>query len=214
MNTGTMDMSTAIDSLSWSENSYPLNEFVEAFGVPNIVRIIEGHYGFNDVLTFEDGQIVMLHVTRQKQDLKAEDSAGRPLAIPLACESKALLCPLSIYCRRDPISISQISHECPNIKYFRVLENCLDPEMKFLKPESILEVEYVDSSAVKFKDIEQTLPMNSRVLFEPLLDYREHTLNEIVSQSGLPAKVIELLHLILYKVYKKICSLMHCVELL
>ena len=184
-----MDISTTIDLLTWNENSYSLSEFVETFGVPNIVRIVEGHYGFNDVTTFEDEQIVMLHATRRKQNLMGEDNAGRPLAIPLACESKALLCPLSIYCRHDPISVSQISHECPNIKYFRVLENCLDQEIKFLKPESILEMEYVDSSAVKFKDIDQTLPMNSRVLFEPLLDYREHTLNEIVSVSGLPAKV-------------------------
>jgi hypothetical protein len=188
-----MEAAKFIKSLTWSDASYALNEFLDKFGVPNLVCCSQegGHYGMNDACTFDNNQVLMLHALRTKHNLMAEDSDGRPISIPLKCENNLLLCPLSTYCKYDPIYVSQMSHVYPDIKYFRVLENHWNERMKYLKPESILEIEHIDSRnfTVKFRDIDQPLPFNCRVVFEPLLDYCEYTLKSAVSFSGLPAKV-------------------------
>ena len=188
-----MEAAKFIKSLTWSDASYALNEFLDKFGVPNLVCCSQdgGHYGMNDACTFDNNQVLMLHALRTKHNLMAEDSDGRPISIPLKCENNLLLCPLSTYCKYDLIYVSQMSHVYPDIKYFRVLENHWNERMKYLKPESILEIEHIDSRnyTVKFRDIDQPLPLNCRVVFEPLLDYCEYTLKSAVSFSGLPAKV-------------------------
>ncbi len=187
-----MDAAKSIESLTWSDATYTLNEFLDKFGVPNLVRIQEGHYGINEASTFENDQVLMIHAVRTKHNVMGGDANGRPIAIPLRCEKELLRCPLSIYCRHETISVSQMSNVYPDIKYFRVLENHWDTGIKYLQPGSILEIEKIDSSnsVVKFKDIDQPLPLNCTVVFEPLLDYCEHTLKSVVSLSGLPAKVI------------------------
>ncbi|CAB3977204.1 SH3 and multiple ankyrin repeat domains 2-like [Paramuricea clavata] len=164
-----MEATKFIKSLTWSDASYALNEFLDTFGVPNLVCCSQegGHYGMNDTCTFDNNQVLMLHALRTKHNLMAEDSDGRPISIPLKCENNLLRCPLSIYCKYDPIYVSQMSHVYPDIKYFRVLENHWSERMKYLKPESILEIEHIDSSnsAVKFRDIDQPLPLNCRVKY-------------------------------------------------
>ncbi len=187
-----MDAAKSIESLTWSDVTCTLNEFLDKFGVPNLVCVQEGYYGINETCTIQNDQVLMLHALRTKVDVMGEEANGRPIAIPLRCENKLLRCPLSIYCRHETISVSQMSNVYPDIKYFRVLENHWDTKIYYLEPESILEIEKIDSSnsAVKFKDIDQPLPLNCTVVFEPLLDYCEHTLKSVVSLSGLPAKVI------------------------
>ena len=181
----------SIESLTWSETSYTLRTFLENFGLPNLVRIQEGHYGINEACTFDDDQVIMFHALRYRKNLIGEDSAGRPIAIPLECENKFLVCPLLTYCRYDTIYVSQMSYVYPEIKYFRVLENIWNEVTKYLKPETILEIESInpETSAVKFVNIDQPLLSNCRVVFEPLLDFREYTLKDVVSVFGLPAKV-------------------------
>ena len=188
---GTMSAAKSIKSLIWSDATYSFSEFLDKFGVPNLVRVSEGHYGVNEACTFENDQILMLHALRRKINVTGEDTDGKPIAIPLQCENRLLRCPLPIQWRHDTINVSQIPWVYPDIKYFRVLENNWDQGLYYLEPESILEVENVDSinSTVKFKDIDQPLPSNCRVVFEPLLDYSEYTLKHVVSLSGLPAKV-------------------------
>ena len=184
-----MTMAKSIESLIWSDTSYTLREFLENFGLPNLVRIRHGYYGVNEACTIDYDQIIMFHTLRQ--NLISEDSAGRPIAIPLKCTNKFLVCPLSTHCRYDPIYVSQMSYVYPEIKYFRVLENDWNEAIEYLKPGSILKIESIDpeSYAVKFVNIEQTLPTSCRVVFEPLLDFCEYTLEEIVRLFGLPAKV-------------------------
>ena len=186
-----MATAKSIESLVWSDTSYTLREFLENFSLPNLVRVREGYYGANEACTFDDDQILLFHALRYRQNLIGEDSAGRPIAIPLHCTNKFLVCPLSTYCRFDPIHVSQISYVYPEIKYFRVLENNWNEAINYLKPESILEVESIDpeSYAVKFVNIEQALPTSCRVVFEPLLDFCEYTLKEVVGLFGLPSKV-------------------------
>ena len=187
-----MDAAKSIESLTWGDATYTLNEFLDKFGVPNLVRIQEGHCGVNEASTFENDQVLMVHALRTKHNLIGEDFNGRPIAIPLSCENKILRCPSSIYCSHETIYVSEMSVVYPDFKYFRVLENQWDTEIKYLKPGSIVKIEKIDSSnsAVKFKDIDQPLPLNCTVVFEPLLDHCEHTLKSVVSLSGLPAKVI------------------------
>ena len=81
------------------------------------------------------------------------------------------------------IYVSQMSYVHPEIKYFRVLENDWNEAIEYLKPGSILKIESIDpeSYAVKFVNVEQTLPTSCRVVFEPLLYFCEYTLKEIVS---------------------------------
>ena len=186
-----MTMAKSIESLIWSDTSYPLREFLENFGLPNLVRIRHGYYGVNEACTIDYDQIVMFHTLRYRQNLIGEDSAGRPIAIPLKCTNKFLVCPLSTHCRYDPIYVSQMSYVYPEIKYFRVLENDWNEAIEYLKPGSILKIESIDpeSYAVKFVNVEQTLPTSYRVVFEPLLYFCEYTLKEIVRLFGLPAKV-------------------------
>jgi hypothetical protein len=186
-----MDTAKSIESLTWSDATYLLSEFLEKFGVPNLVCVNEGHYGTNEACTFQSNQVLMLHTTRRKQNVVAEDAYGQPISIPLQCENKLLRCPSSICWRYDTINVSQMPCVYPEIRYFRVLENHWDEGLYYLEPESILEVEKIDSknSTVKFKDIDQPLPSKCSVVFEPLLDYREYTLKHVVSLFGLPAKV-------------------------
>ena len=188
---GTMNTAESIKSLIWSDSTYSLSEFLDKFGVPNLVCVNEGHYGINEACTFENDQILMLHALRRKINVTGEDADGKPIAIPLQSENKLLRCPLPIQWRHDTINVSQIPWVYPDIKYFRVLENHWDRGLYYLEPESILEVENVDSinSTVKFKDIDEPLSLNCSVVFEPLLDYCEYTLKRVVSLSGLPAKV-------------------------
>ena len=84
----------SIEFLTWSETSYTLRTFLENFDLPNLVRISEGHYGINEACTFEDDQVIMFHGLRYRKNLIGEDSAGRPIAIPLEGENKFLVCPL------------------------------------------------------------------------------------------------------------------------
>ena len=186
-----MNIAKSIACLSWSDATYSLVEFLEKFGVPNLVCIKEGHYGINDACTFENDQVLMLHALRRKYNVMGEDVIGRPIAIPLQCKNKLLRCPLSIYCKCDTIYVSQIACVYPDIKYFRVLENHWDNGIKYLQPDSILEIETIDSrnSTVKFKDINKALPFECNILFEPLLDSCEYTLESVVGLSGVPAKV-------------------------
>ena len=187
----TMNAAESIESLTWSDATYSFSEFLDKFGVPNLVCVNEGHYGINEACTFENDQILMLHALRRKINVTGEDASGKPIAIPLQCENKLLRCPLPIQWRHDTINVSQIPWVYPDIKYFRVLENHWDQGLYYLEPESILEVENIDSinSTVKFKDIDRLLPLNCSVVFEPLLDYCEYTLKRVVSLSGLPVKV-------------------------
>ena len=182
----------SIESLTWSKTSYTLRTFLENFDLPNLVRINEGHYGINEACTFDDDQVIMFHGLRYRKNLMGEDSAGRPVAIPLECENKFLVCPLPTYCKYDRIYVSQMSYVYPEIKYFRVLENNWNKVTKHMKPDSILEIESInpETSAVKFVNIEQPLPSSClEIVFEPLLDICEYTLKDVVSKFGLPAKV-------------------------
>ena len=188
----TMNITKSIGCLTWSDATYSLNEFIEKFGVPNLVCIKEDHNSINDACTFKNYQVLLLHALHRKHNVMGEDASGRPIAISLQCKNKLLRCPLSIYCKYDTILVSQIPSVYPDIKYFRILENHCDDGLKYLQPDSILEIETIDSrnSAVKFKDIDQPLAFECNVVFEPLLDYCEYTLKRVVSLSGLPAKVI------------------------
>ena len=182
----------SIESLTWSKTPYTLGTFLENFDLPNLVRINGSHYGINEACTFHDDQVIMFHGLRYRKNLIGEDPAGRPIAIPLECENKFLVCPLPTYCRYDRIYVSEMSYVYPQVKYFRVLENHLNKVTKYLKPDSILEIESInpETSAVKFENIEQPLPSNClQIVFEPLLDFCEYTLKDVVSKFGLPAKV-------------------------
>ena len=183
------------ESLTWSEASYTLIEFLEMFGVPNMVSFQDG---LLDAFALKDGEIFMLHELRFKQNVIGEDSTGRLIAIPLRCENKLLVCPLPEHYSFNTIYVSEMPHVYPDIKYFRVLGNDLEEEIDCLKPGSILKIERIDSrnSTVKFVNVDRPLPSNSRVAFEPLLNFCEYTLNDVINLFGLPAKVI--LELTLY----------------
>ena len=175
--------------LTWNETSYTLNEFLENFGVPNVVSIREpSSNGF----ALKDGEVFMFHALRRKQNVTGEDSSGRPIAIPLGCKEKLLLCPLPAQYRFNTMYISEVLRVYPDIKYFRVLGNDFEEESASLKPGSILKIERIDrrDSSVKFVNVDLPLLSNSRVVFEPLLNFREYTLKEAIDLFGLPAKVI------------------------
>ena len=182
----------SIASFKWSKKQHLLSEFLEKYGVPNLVRVKEGHYGMNDACTIKNDQLLMLHALLPKYSYTAEDFLGRTLAIPIECQSKLLVCPMSSTC--DAIFVSEMANVFPMAKYFRVVENKKTEDKEIsdsFKPESILEVDYIkaESSVVKFKDVEQPVPFSCRIVFEALLDYREYTLKDAVREFGMPIKV-------------------------
>lgn len=176
-------------SLTWSEVSYTLTEFFETFGVPNTVSVRQDHL---DAFALKDGEMLMLHGLRLNQNVIGEESTGRPIAIPLGYKNKLLVCPSPEHYKFNTIYVSEMPRVYPDIKYFRVLGNDLEEEIDCLKPGSILKIERIDSknSAVKFVNVDLPLPSNSRVVFEPLLNFCEYTLNDVINLFGLPAKVI------------------------
>ena len=191
-----METSKSIASLKWGKKHHPLSEVLKKYKLPSLVRIQEGYYGMNDACCFEVHQLLMLHTMRSKQNYMAEDSAGRPVAIPVEHTNKLLVCPLSIYCGYDPIHVSEMLYVYPDVKYFRVLENnrAEDIGLKtYFLPKSVLEVDRIDvvNSVVRFKDVQEPVPFSCRIAFEALMDYREYTLKDAVRAFGLPIKVHE-----------------------
>ncbi|XP_028412278.1 uncharacterized protein LOC114535095 [Dendronephthya gigantea] len=190
-----MEVSKSIASLKWSKKHHPLSEVLHKLKLPSLVRVQEGYYGLNDACSFEVGQHLVLHTMRSKQNYMAEDSAGRPVSIPVECGNKLLVCPLSIHCGYDPIHVSEMFYVFPDVKYFRVLENNCSEDIglkaHFL-PKSVLEVERIDvaNSVVIFRDVHEPVPFSCGIIFEALMDYREYTLRDAVRAFGLPIKVL------------------------
>ncbi|XP_028407260.1 uncharacterized protein LOC114529886 [Dendronephthya gigantea] len=187
-----METSKLVASLSWRDKPYPLSKVLAKYNVPNLVLTEEGRYGRNEAHSFEANQVFVLHTIRERRRLIAEDSDGRPIAIPEKCECKLLVRPFTEYCKYDTVYVCDMPQFYPDVKYFRVTENEQNEGIeRYFKPGSTVRIEHIDTEnlVVKFKDVKKPLRFNCRIEFEALLDNREHTLESAADKFGFPMKV-------------------------
>ena len=185
-----MDASTLAENLTWSQSALTIREFLDEFGIPNVVRLrnSQDDYGHSS----SSKEVLLLNKRFTKQYFTGKDSNGKSILIPQDCQKMLLLRPLPEQCQYEELLVEQLPYVFPQVKYLRVLNTGAGGSVSpCFKPESIVEIEFVDAgkSLVKFKDIDKPLLFGSCLAFQPLLDFREYLIEDAVRKFGLPLAV-------------------------
>lgn len=194
------ELEKLISTLTWSTRVYSLAQFVQNFHLPQVVRIEVGYYGDDYTTTVGSEQVVTLHALETKEKLVGEDTAGRPIAIPLRCPLNVLVHPLPMECGYNKIVTDQMKLVYPKIKYVlsypvAPLANDEGREEPVARFGSVLRIEEIDEEkhCVRFENVttkrECTFAFGCSTTFEPLLDGNEYTLEEVKNIFRLPARV-------------------------
>ena len=81
------------ESIVGSGVSHSLKDFLTKYRLPQIVKVQEEIYNANDEETLSTDQQLMLHTIKRSEHIKARDSHGSKLCIPLYCLHKVEILP-------------------------------------------------------------------------------------------------------------------------
>ena len=179
-----------LDNLIWSDVEYKLNNFVDRFPLPQIVKVTEGYYGPTEESCIGAEQILTLHCVKTTEKVLARDRKKRELNIPLNCSQKVEIRPVDF--RGIYETVEEISR-IPT-KFVRVTQGYygLDEDSVCVNPGDKLEVMRVEhglggkEDCVLFHNEERSpirLSFSVSAGFQALFDGREYYLKELVSSS-------------------------------
>lgn len=181
------------ESIVWSGVSHSFKEFLTKFRLPQIVKVQEGIYNANDEETLSTEQQLMLHTIKRSEHIKARDSHGNKLCIPLYCLHKVEILPDKCDDRLKSVEelwqvfpkFVRIVHDTPwlNIRSGDVLE--LRQKVEDEKGRRrFLECNFCNSpgNCVKF-------PIEYKTVFEPLAASGQYFLKEVEQMFSFPVRV-------------------------
>ena len=191
------DESELIETLIWSNEEYGLAQFIKEYPLPQIVRIVDGYYSTNEETCLGAYQVLALHDVHSTPKVLGNDHFGKPIAIPLDCTTKALVCPLKSKLVTD-CTVQALKSVYPKIEYVRVestkAEESNDDDQS-VRVADLLKITKLDKKTklVHFQNIDTkqqvSLGYSHPALFTPLLDSRKYSLAEIKQIYGFPARV-------------------------
>ena len=190
------DESELIKTLIWSNEEYSLAQFITEYPLPQLVRVVDGYYSTNEDTCLGAYQVLALHDVHSTPKVLGNDHFGKPVAIPLDCTTKALVCPLKSKFVTD-CSVQALKSVYPKIEYVRV-ESTKEGESnddQSVRVNDLLKITKLDKKTklVHFQNIDTkqqvSLDYSHPALFTPLLDSRKYSLAEIKQIYGFPARV-------------------------
>ena len=169
-----------LESLTWSEQSFSLDKFVDEYSPPQVVRVVRGYDGGMDSTCLGYGEVLTLHALRVTKKLEGEDSNGHTITISLNSLHKLQILPALKDCKYNECKVEDLQFIYPKAKYFQVLRAHYgtgdDDESTSVG--EILEIANIDKRhnkvIVKNPATGQifTLSSNCTAEFRPLLDWR------------------------------------------
>ena len=178
------------DFLEFSEEEYPLVDFVSKFILPQVVRVEQGYHDGDEDTALGNGQVVTIHATNEADSVIAKDQNNRKVYIPKSCSEKVEIIVPGV--RKNYFgTVAELSRAFPRAT--RILQEASDSSLKLnygekltlkkiTKKKTILECENEKGSRVR-------LPMNLQGRFVPLEDGQEYSINEVINSFKLPVLV-------------------------
>lgn len=194
------DETDILNSLIWDKTEKRLAKFLKHYELPLLVKVVKGFYCNNEDACIYDEQILALHKTHSTPKLIGTDVSGSQVSIALSCPIPVLVYPAK--CKYSPCKVEDFKSLFSKVQYVRV-KSCGAEEAdggqetseSSLKIGDFLQIKTIDTKNrnvlcqnVYTKD-NLYLPYTSPATFTPLLDYRQYTLSEVVSNFSLPVKV-------------------------
>lgn len=187
-----------LDTLTWSDESYTLAEFINEHTLPQVVQVVRGYDGGTDSLTIGYGEILTLHALRETPKLTAEDSNSNAMSIAFDCPYKFNVLPQTKDCSFNRCGVENLLSCYPKVKYLEVLQAHYSTGAGGEESTSVgelLEILSIDKRQRKLKvkniESEQTfmLPTTCTAAFRPLLDWRSYCAKDFKTQFDFPTRV-------------------------
>lgn len=176
-----------LDSLEWSEESYPLSSFLDEFGssLPHVVKVLQGFCGDACSGTIDSGQILVLHSLHEETKILAKNAAQETeLLIPKNFQVKVEMIPKNSL--QESTSVRELLQTFP--KYFRALS---DIPSHGITPGSMFKIirqkgygcfeclEIINDG----EEREVRLPFSLKGRFQALQDNREFLIDEVYAEE-------------------------------
>ena len=185
------------DSLTWSDQSFPLNEFVDEYPLPQVVRVVRGYDGGEDSATLGYGEVLTLHALRETPMLAGEDKRGRLVAIRLDCPYKVQVLPQASDGKYNRCGVEDIPSLYPKVKFLQVIGAHYGPadDSESTTVGDIVEIMSIEKrqKRVKVRNPETseqiTLSSDCSAVFMPLLDWKSYSVKDLKNHFSFPIRV-------------------------
>lgn len=182
------------NSIIWSKTQYNLADFIKEFPLPQVVRVVDGHYSENEETSFGADQVLALHEIFSTTRVIGTDYFDKPVAIPLECSTKVEVCPSKL--KHMNYNVQDLKSIFPKVVYVKVDSSETETEEEnSIEVGDLLQITKIDKKGkfVLFQNVEtrQSVSLNyaCSVVLTPLLDYKRYTISEIKANYGFPIKV-------------------------
>lgn len=185
------------DSLTWSDQSFTLNEFVAKYSLPQVIRVVRGHDGGEDSATLGYGEVLTLHALRETPMLACEDKSGRAVAIRLDCPYKVKVLPQASDVKFNRCGVQDLPLLYPKVKFLEVIgaHYGTADNLESTNVGEVVEIVGIEKKQkkVKVKNPETneqiTLSSNCTSEFMPLLDWKSYSVKELKNHFSFPIRV-------------------------
>ena len=185
------------DSLTWSEQSFSLNEFVDEYPLPQVVRVVRGHDGGEDSATLGYGEVLTLHALRETQMLASEDKRGRPVAIRLDCPYKVQVLPQASDGKYKRCGVEDLLLLYPKVKFLQVIgaHYGTADNLESMNIGDLVEIVSIEKrqKRVKVRNPEMSehiiLSLDCSAEFRPLLDWKSYSVKDLKNHFSFPTRV-------------------------
>lgn len=185
-----------LPTLTWTDQSCTLSEFIDQYSLPKVVRVETGYCGGTDVPALELDDVLMLHALRKTHKLTAEDGDGNTIEIALSCPYRLQILPKKKKCKLNRCGVGDLLSIYPKVKYLEVIEAHYGTNIEDdTSVGELLEIISTDKhhNKVDVKNVKTgwtfTLTFACTAQFRPLRDWKSYCAKDIKTQLGFPTRV-------------------------
>ena len=189
-------------TLTWLDDSYTLDEFINEFPLPQVVKVVRGHDGGTDATTLGYGEVLTIHALRETRVLVAETKRGDLFSVGLDFPDEFQILPQVTDSSLISCEVTDFASFYQTVKFVEVIQAHYGTgdDVDSTSQGEILEILDInkpnkpDKIKVHVRNVENdekfTLTATCSARFRPLLDWRKYKAPQLKThQFGFPVRV-------------------------